>query len=121
MEYYLNRGTWLMQRSTVMAAMKLKDGAGDYLWKPSMLAADPSSVILGLPVRMSPTVPTVAANSLSVILADWKSAYLIVDRLGMTIQRDPFTVKPFVEFYTRKRVGADVIDYDAVKIGRIAV
>ena len=121
LEYYLERGTWLMQRGTVAVAMKLKDGAGDYLWKPSMIAADPSSTILGLPVRMSPAVPTIAANSLSVILADWQSAYLIVDRLGITIQRDPYTVKPFVEFYTRKRVGADVIDYDAVKIGYIHV
>ena len=97
LEYFLERGTWLMARGTVAAGMKIKDGEGNYLWKPSMIAADPSSTILGLPVRMSPSVPAVAANALAVILADWKSAYLIVDRLGITIQRDPFTVKPFVE------------------------
>lgn len=121
LEYYLERGTWLMSRGTMAACMKLKDGEGNYLWKPSMIAEDPSSAILGLPVRMSPSMPAVAANALAVVLADWKSAYLIVDRLGITIQRDPYTVKPFVEFYTRKRVGADVIDYDAVKIGYIHV
>jgi predicted phage gp36 major capsid-like protein len=119
-EYYLNRGTWLMNRTTVKEAMLLKNGVGDYIWKPSMIAADPSSTILGLPVRMSTTMPTIAANSLSVVLADWKEAYVIVDRLGITVQRDPYTVKPFIEFYTRKRVGGDLINYDAIKIGKIA-
>ncbi len=120
-EYFLERGTWLMNRTTVMAAMLLKNGAGDYIWKPSMLAADPSSSILGLPVRMSTTMPAVGAGALSVALADWKAAYLIVDRLGITVQRDPYTVKPFIEFYTRKRVGGDVDNWEAIKIGVVAV
>ena len=108
-----------MNRTTVLAAMLLKNGAGDYIWKPSMMASDPSSSILGLPVRMSTTMPVVAANALAVALADWKAAYLIVDRLGITVQRDPYTVKPFVEFYTRKRVGGDVDNWEAIKIGTI--
>jgi HK97 family phage major capsid protein len=120
-EYFLERGTWLMNRTTVLAAMLLKNGAGDYIWKPSMMASDPSSSILGLPVRMSTTMPVVAANALSVALADWKAAYLIVDRLGITVQRDPYTVKPFVEFYTRKRVGGDVDNWESIKIGVIHV
>lgn len=119
-EYYLERGTWLMNRTTVQAAMKLKDGQGNYLWKPSMIASDPTSAILNLPVRMSTTMPTVAANALSVVLADWKESYLIVDRLGITVQRDPYTVKPFIEFYTRKRVGGDLVNYESMKIGKIA-
>jgi HK97 family phage major capsid protein len=119
-EYYLNRGTWLMNRTTVRDTMLLKDGVGNYIWKPSMIAGDPSSTILGLPVRMSTTMPTIAANALSVVLADWKEAYVIVDRLGITVQRDPYTVKPFVEFYTRKRMGGDLINYDAIKIGKIS-
>lgn len=119
-EFYLSRGTWLLNRTTVREAMKLKDGAGDYLWKPG-LSTDTNATILSLPVRMSTTMPTVAANALSVALADWTEAYKIVDRLGITVQRDPYTAKPFVEFYTRKRVGGDVINWDAIKIGVIAV
>ncbi len=120
-EEFLNTGTWLMNRLAVRDAMYLKNGMGDYIWKPSMIATDPTSLILGLPVRMSTTMPVVAANALSVCLADFRSTYMIVDRLGITIQRDPYTVKPFVEFYTRKRVGADIINYDSIKIGVIAV
>lgn len=118
-EEFLNRGTWLMNRLTVADAMYLKDGTGNYIWKPG-LADDNVSTILGLPVRMSTTMATVAANALSVALADWAEAYMIVDRLGITVLRDPYSVRPFVEFYTRKRVGADVINYDALKIGIIS-
>ena len=119
-EEYLNRGTWLMNRGTVADAMYLKDGAGRYIWKPGF-QDDSQSTILGLPVRMSTTMPAVAAGILSVALADWKEAYMVVDRLGVTIQRDPFTKKPMVEFYTRKRVGGDVVNYQAIKLGNIAV
>lgn len=119
-EQYLMRATWLMNRLTVAAAMQLKDGTGAYIWKPG-LKEDSESTLLGLPLRMSTTMPTVAIGSLSVAIADWQEAYMIVDRLGITIQRDPYTQKPYVEFYTRKRVGADVINYQAIKIGVVAV
>lgn len=120
-EVYLGRGTWLMNRLTVADAMMLKDGQGNYIWKPG-LADDPAaSTLLGLPVRMSTSMPVVAPGALSVAVADWAEAYVIVDRLGVTVQRDPYTAKPMVEFYTRKRVGGDVTNYQAIKIGVIAV
>lgn len=118
-EDFLNRGTWLMNRLTVAAAMKLKDGNGQYLWQPGMQLGQPASLD-GLPVRMSTTMPQVAAGALSICLADWNEFYMVVDRLGITVQRDPYTAKPFIEFYTRKRVGGDVINYDAGRIGVIA-
>jgi HK97 family phage major capsid protein len=119
-EQYLNRASWLMNRTTVSAAMKLKDGTGEYIWKPG-LSQDRHSTILGSDVRMSTTMPAVAAGALSVAIADWAETYMIVDRLGISVQRDPFTVKPYVEFYTRKRVGGDVVNYQGIKLGNIAV
>jgi HK97 family phage major capsid protein len=115
-EEYLNTGTFLMNRLTVRNVMLLKDGTGNYIWKPSMIAGDPSSLILGLPVRMSTTMPQVATGALSVALSDFRQTYMIVDRLGITLLRDPYTNKPFVKFYFRKRVGGDVINYDSIKI-----
>lgn len=119
-EQYLTRGTWLMNRLTVADAMYLKDGTGAYIWKPGF-AEDKLSTILGLPVRMSTTMPVVAGAAMPVALADWTEAYMIVDRLGITVQRDPYTVKPYVEFYTRKRVGGDVTNFQAIKLGIINV
>ncbi len=118
-EQYLNRASWLMQRSTVAATMLLKDGQGNYIWKPG-IAEDRYSTILGDTVRMSTSMPTIAAGAMSVAIADWAEFYMVVDRLGITIQRDPYTAKPMVEFYTRKRVGGDVINFQAGKIGVIA-
>ena len=117
-EQYLQRGTWLMNRGTVSKAIQLKDGTGNYLWQPGLAAGQPS-MILGLPVRMSTTMPAVSTSTLSVALADWKEAYMIVDRIGITVQRDPYTAKPLVEFYFRKRVGGDVANFTAIKIGTI--
>jgi HK97 family phage major capsid protein len=120
MEEYLMRATWAMNRLTVASIMKLKDGDGQYIWRPGILAGQPST-LLGLPMRMSTTMPVVAANALSIAIADWNEFYTIVDRLGITVQRDPYTVKPFVEFYTRRRVGGDVVNYQAGKIGVVSV
>lgn len=120
LEEYLMRATWAMNRLTVASIMKLKDGDGQYIWRPGILAGQPST-LLGLPMRMSTTMPIVAANALSLAIADWNEFYTIVDRLGITVQRDPFTVKPFVEFYTRRRVGGDVVNFQAGKIGVVSV
>jgi len=119
-EQYLMRATWLMNRLTVAAAMQIKNGVGDYIWKPG-LKEDTESTLLGLPLRMSTTMPVVVANALSVAIADWQESYMVVDRLGITIQRDPYTQKPYVEFYTRKRVGGDVINFQAIKLGVVHV
>jgi HK97 family phage major capsid protein len=118
-EQYLSRGTWLMNRLTVLEIMKLKNGQGDYIWKAG-LTEDSQSTLLGLPVRMSTSMPLVAADALSIALADWPETYLIVDRLGISLLRDPYTKKPLVEFYNRKRCGADVINYQSIRLGKVA-
>jgi HK97 family phage major capsid protein len=118
-EDHMARSTWLMNRLTVMEVFLLKDGEGRYIWREGLLESAPS-VLLGLPVRMAADVPVVAANALSVVLGNWSEAYTIVDRNGISVQRDPYTVKPFVEFYTRKRVGGGVVDFQAIKIGKVA-
>jgi HK97 family phage major capsid protein len=114
-EDLLTRGTWLFNRLTIATLMQLKDGDGQYIWRPGITEGQPST-LLGLPLRMSTSMPTVAANALAGALGDWREAYQIVDRQGITVQRDPYTKKPFVEFYTRRRVGGDVVNFQAVKL-----
>lgn len=114
-EDFLTKGTWLANRLTVAEVMKLKDGDGQYIWRAGITEGQPS-VLLGLPFRMSTSMPTIAAGALAMALADWREAYQIVDRQGITIQRDPYTRKPFVEFYTRRRVGGDVVNFQAIKL-----
>lgn len=114
-EEFLSRATFIMNRLTVAVVMTLKNGNGDYIWRPGLEKGQPS-LLEGLPVMMSTTMPTVTASALAVALADWQEAYQIVDKLGISILRDPYSSKPAIEFYTRKRVGGDVANFDAIKL-----
>ena len=60
------------------------------------------------------------ANSLSIAFGDFKRGYLVVDRAGVRVLRDPYSAKPYVLFYTTKRVGGGVQDYDAIKLLKFA-
>ncbi|MCH2548117.1 MAG: phage major capsid protein [Alphaproteobacteria bacterium] len=120
-EEYSSRATFMMNRSVVQAIRLIKDSATDqYIWQPGLSAGAPDT-LLGVPVAQSNDMPVAAINSLSVALADFASAYLIVDRIGIRTLRDPYTDKPFVKFYTTKRVGGDVVNFDAVKLLKLAV
>ena len=120
-EDYATRATFLMNRSVVQAARLLKESTTDqYMWQPG-LAAGADDTLLGVPVRQATDMPIAASDSLSVAIADFSRAYQIVDRIGIRTLRDPFTDKPFVKFYTTKRVGGDVVNFDAIKLLKLAV
>ncbi len=78
------------------------------------------NTLIGLPVYEVADMPIPDKNSLSIALADFKAAYKIVDRMGVRILRDPYTFKPFVKFYTTKRVGGDVTNFEAIKLLKLA-
>jgi HK97 family phage major capsid protein len=118
---YARRATFLMHRTTVQAVRLLKEATtNQYLWQPGLSAGTPDT-LLGVPVSLAADMPVPAAASLSVAVGDFKRAYLIVDRIGIRTLRDPFTAKPFVKFYTTKRVGGEVVNTDAVKILKLSV
>jgi HK97 family phage major capsid protein len=118
---YSKRATFLMHRTTLQAVRLLKESTtNQYLWQPGLAAGTPDT-LMGAPVALAADMPVPAANALSVAVGDFKRAYLIVDRIGIRTLRDPFTAKPFVKFYTTKRVGGKVVNTDAVKLLRLAV
>ena len=117
---YRQNATWLMNSAVASALMKLKDSQNQPLWIPSMASGQPAQ-LLGRPVVVVESMPALAANSLSIAIADWRRAYQIVDRIGIRSLRDPFTNKPNVNFYFTKRVGGDVIDDQAIKLSKAAV
>jgi len=118
-EDYERNAVWLIKRAVVAEVRKLKDGQGQYLWAPGLAAGKPS-ILLGHEVLHANDMPAAAASSLSIAFGDFKAGYQIVDRLGIRILRDPFTNKPFVIFYTTKRSGGDVKDFEAIKINKFA-
>lgn len=118
-EPYESGAVWLMRRATVGATMLLKDGDGQYIWRAGLEAGRPS-VILGYPVRQAADMPAVAAGTLPVAFGNFREGYTIVDRLGITTLRDPYTAKPFVLFYSRRRVGGDVVNFEAIKLMKVS-
>ena len=112
---YLGAARWMMHRSTVSEVMLMKDGQGQYLWR-SGLTEGTGSVLAGYPVSMADDMPAVAAAALPIAFGNFGRAYTVVDRLGITTLRDPYSAKPFIEFYSRKRVGGDVTDFEAIAL-----
>ena len=116
---YIRNARWIMGRSTIEAISKLKDGGGEYLWQPGLKEGEPQ-MLLGHPIDRMEDMPPVAANALPIAFGDWRQAYTIVDRAGVRVLRDPYSSKPFVLFYTTKRVGGDVTNFEAMVIQKVA-
>ncbi len=117
---YRPGAVWMMNRTTLAAVRKLNDTNGQPLWQPSNIVGRPSTLI-GFPIVEAEDMPVVAADSLSIVLANFKRAYTIIDGARFTILRDPFTQKGSVLFYATKRVGGDMIDFNALKALKFAV
>jgi HK97 family phage major capsid protein len=109
---------FVMNRRTVSSVRKLKDGDGNYLWRPG--ASGESASLLGYPVTEIEDMPDIAANAFSIAFGDFRRGYLIIDRQGARVLRDPYSQKPYVLFYTTKRVGGGVQNFDAIKVMKFA-
>ena len=112
------RARYMMNRDILKEVMLFKDSTGNRLWQPSLQAGQPSTVN-GYPVVESPDMPSKASNAYIIAFGDF-SAYEIIDRIGITMLRDPYTARPYVKFATRKRVGGGLADSEAVKLIKVA-
>ena len=111
---------FFLKRVTATEVRKLKDRQDRYLLSITGRIGEPVMYqILDKPMVYCDDFPAIAANALAVAYANLKSGYCVLDRIGMTVLRDPFTAKPLVEFYTRKRVGGAVTNSQAIKIMKI--
>lgn len=115
---YANRAAFGMERKTIRDVRKLKDGDGQYLWQPG-LQGDQPALLIGRPVIEMIDMPVVAASAKAVVVADWAMFYWIVQRRGVTLLRDPYSSKPFVEFYFTMRVGGQVTLAEAGRVLQI--
>jgi HK97 family phage major capsid protein len=116
---YRQNGAFVMNRKTQSAIRKFKDTTGGYLWQPPAVAGG-KATLMTFPVVEAEDMPDIAADSLSIAFGDFNRGYLVVDRAGVSVLRDPYTAKPYVLFYTTKRVGGGVQDFDAIKLMKFA-
>lgn len=117
---YRQGAVFMMNSATLARVRKFKDLEGNYIWRPGIADGAPAS-ILGYPVIEAEDMPDVAASSLSIAFGNFERGYVISERLGTRILRDPYSNKPFVHFYATRRVGGAVVNSEAIKFLRFSV
>lgn len=116
---YRNGASWLMNDATMAKVRKFKDADGAFIWNPPSAAAEVAT-ILQKPAYTDDNMPAVGANAFPIAFGNFQRGYLIVDRAGIRVLRDPYTNKPNVHFYTTKRVGGGVVNFEAMKVLKVA-
>jgi HK97 family phage major capsid protein len=116
---YRNGAVWLMADTTEAHCRKFKDGDGNYIWKPGLELAAPNT-LLGKPIEIDDNMPAIGTGTYPIAFANFARAYLVIDRAGIRVLRDPYTNKPYVHFYTTKRVGGGIVMYEAIKLLKVA-
>lgn len=109
---------WVMNSSTLAAIRKFKAADGSFLWQPGIVDGQPNR-LLGYPVIEAEDMPDIGAGAFPIAFGNFKAGYLIAERSTTTILRDPYTNKPYVQFYATRRVGGQVLDSDAIKLLKI--
>lgn len=115
---YRQNAVWLMNSSTAAVIAKMKDGQGNYIWREGLILDEPAR-LLGSPVEIDENMPSIAAGAMPIAFGDFSRGYVINDRTGTRILRDPYTNKPYVMFYTTKRVGGGLLDPNAIRLLKI--
>ncbi len=119
--FYAANAVWGMNRTTIGEVRKLKNSGGDYLWRDALSEGNPAT-ILGRPVVELPDMPSIAANALPIMFGDLKQGYRIVDRLSLSVMRDPYSLATTgqTRFHARRRVGGDVVKPEAIRLLKVA-
>ncbi|MGN6208829.1 phage major capsid protein [Asticcacaulis sp.] len=112
---YRANASWLTSDKVMGSIRKMKDGQGNYLWAPPA-SAGAVPTILEKPVYTDDNMPALSAGALPIAFGDYKRAYLILDRVGIRLLRNPYKVNGKVAFYTTKRVGGGLVNFEAVKL-----
>ena len=109
---HAQNGVWLMNRSTLAEIRKWKDSTGRYLVLDPITAGGVMT-LLGRPIVEMLDMDDIGAGKFPVLFGDM-SGYRIIDRVGLSTLRDPYSLatKGQVRFHARKRVGADVTHPD---------
>ena len=112
---YTRNANWVLNRTTLGAVRKLKDGNGDYLWQSGLASGKPNTLD-GDPYVEVPDMPSEGANTYPIAYGDFQRAYTLVDRVAMSMLRDPYTqaTSGNIRFLFRRRLGGMVVQPEAI-------
>lgn len=113
---YRSGARFIVNRATLGTMRKFRDADGRAFWQPATAAGQPST-LLGYPLLEAEDMPSLGTTgAFPVAFGDFNRGYQVVDRIGTRVLRDPYTAKPFVQFYTTKRVGGGIRMAEAIKL-----
>ena len=116
---YRQGAVWVMNSATLAKIRKFKTSDGAFVWTPGLVTGQPDT-LLGYPVVESEDMPDITANTMPIAFGNFRAGYLIAERSETNILRDPYSNKPYVNFYATKRIGGAVSNSEAIKLLRIA-
>lgn len=116
---YRAGGRWYLNSGTAGKVRKFKDFDGKFVWTDSLIQGQPP-LLMGYPVSFAEDMPAVGSNTYPIAFANMDVGYTIIDRVGTSVLRDPYTAKPKVLFYTRRRVGGGMSNSEAIKLVKVA-
>ena len=119
---YLPNAKFMMNRATHNVLVGLKDGNGIPFINRDIADAA-GERLFGHQIVINEdmdSIPTATGSAAPILFGDFRRAYQIIDRVGVSMLRDPYTNPGSVMFYTRKRVGSMVLDASALKVVSVA-
>lgn len=112
---YRANAVWVMNKNTLFTVMAFKDSQGRYIFNPTS-APGIEDTVLGYPiVEAEDMADYTTTNALAIAFGDFKRGYIIVDRVGTRVIRDPFSNKPYIGFYIVKREGGAALNTETIK------
>ena len=107
-----------MNLATARTVRKLKDSEGRYLWADAREGQPPT--LAGFPVELDEEMPSATTtDAFAIAFGDFAQAYLMADRPGVRLIRDPFIARPNVVMYAYARAGGGLANSEAVKFLRL--
>ena len=120
---YMTNANFVMNRSSLAAVLKLEDTEGQKIFVQGMsyVGAAPST-ILGKPYILAEDMPDVGGGTKPVAYGDFSRAYTIVDRVNLSVMRDPYSVATAgnIRYIARRRVGGAVVLAEAIALQNIS-
>lgn len=115
---YRPGAAFLMNDNTSLLLSQIKDQNGRYMWQEAVSAGEPPT-LFGYPVEIDENMPDIAAGSVPVMFGNLQRGYHIPRRFNVRMLRDPYTSKPYVNFYTTQRIGGGVVNSECIKLLKI--
>tara|TARA_R110001632_G_scaffold233108_1_gene376757 strand:+ start:4809 stop:6149 length:1341 start_codon:yes stop_codon:yes gene_type:complete len=112
---YLPGAKFMMNRATHSVLVDMKNADGEYFLQRDIASAA-GTKIFGYDIVINEDMADIGAGNIAIIFGDFGKAYSIIDRVGVSVLRDPYSAYGAISFYTRKRVGSMTLNTEALKV-----